>query len=373
MKTLEQRLFHLFPPADVAKARTLTPASVACPRVGQVRATVVGDDGDEHEVELELSAHRRGGMTLETRSSSRRGQAGEPCAALAAVLLEIARRGLFSSLQDHTPLTLECIATGEATPVSGDDDSAGGDDEDPGNAWDTEGDERDAATTATRPARPRTQSATSTSRVPAWAADLEERRRLVAPVVRTRSVSLVDTRRAAGALVFVLDVAASADASASVTAAVSAAVCGRTATATARHRGSFAGAPVSSRIGSSSHSLNTSQRPSQPAERTSDTAANSPSESASGPPLAPRFGPCIPRATLTALASAWSEHWGTICGDTAMPPAFATCESVWAAEIRPAWSGAPITPYRANEAVGTGMAAIASSTARTPTTVCSSQ
>ena len=62
-----------------------------------------------------------------------------------------------------------------------------------------------------------------------------------------------------------------------------------------------------------------------------------------------------------------------MCGDTAMPPAFATCESVWAAEIRPAWSGAPITPYRANEAVGSGMAVIASSTARTPTTVCSSQ
>ncbi|MFM9011626.1 MAG: hypothetical protein ACKON8_12365, partial [Planctomycetota bacterium] len=84
MKTLEQRLFHLFPAAVVAQARTITPASVACPRVGQVRATVMAEDGDEHEVSLELSAHRRGGMTLETRCSTPAGRAGRPCAVLAA-------------------------------------------------------------------------------------------------------------------------------------------------------------------------------------------------------------------------------------------------------------------------------------------------
>jgi hypothetical protein len=113
MKTLEQRLFHLFPPADVARARTITPASVACPRVGQVRATVVGDDGSEHEVELELSAHRRGGMTLETRCSTPAGREGRPCAVLAAVLLEVDRRRLLSGIHDQTPVTLAIVAEDE--------------------------------------------------------------------------------------------------------------------------------------------------------------------------------------------------------------------------------------------------------------------
>jgi hypothetical protein len=39
MKTLEKRLFHLFAPADVAKARGIVPASVACPRVARTWPT----------------------------------------------------------------------------------------------------------------------------------------------------------------------------------------------------------------------------------------------------------------------------------------------------------------------------------------------
>ncbi|MFM7137600.1 MAG: hypothetical protein ACKO1M_11110, partial [Planctomycetota bacterium] len=108
MKTLEKRLFHLFPPADVARARQLAPAAVSCPRVGQVRATVADDDG-EHEVCLDLTAHRRGGMTLESRCSTTAGRAGRPCAVLAAVLLEVDRRGLLSGIHDQTPVTLEIL------------------------------------------------------------------------------------------------------------------------------------------------------------------------------------------------------------------------------------------------------------------------
>ena len=80
MKTLEKRLFHLFEPADVARAREITLAKVSCPRVGQVRAMVSVGDGEDHEVFLELSAHRRGGMTLESRCSTIAGRAGRPCA-----------------------------------------------------------------------------------------------------------------------------------------------------------------------------------------------------------------------------------------------------------------------------------------------------
>lgn len=108
MKTLEKRLFHLFPPADVARARQITPASVSCPRVGQVRA-VVSDDEGEHEVFLGLTAHRRGGMTLETRCSTSAGRAGRPCAVLAAVLLEVDRRGLLSGIHDQTPVALDIV------------------------------------------------------------------------------------------------------------------------------------------------------------------------------------------------------------------------------------------------------------------------
>ena len=207
MKTLEQRLFHLFPPADVAKARTLTPASVACPRVGQVRATVVGDDGDEHEVELELSAHRRGGMTLETHCTTSAGRAGRPCAVLAAVLLEVDRRRLLSGIHDQTPVTLDIVADDvpEAGSADMEDDSA---------EESNDGADSDAVVVPTWTPPPTLRR--SGERLPAWATELEERRRLVEPAVRAHGLSIPDQRRAGGALVFLLDLAASSEARAAV-------------------------------------------------------------------------------------------------------------------------------------------------------------
>ena len=114
MKTLETRLFHLFDPTEVAAARDLVPAAVSCPRVGHVRATVPYA-GEDHQVLLELSAHRRGGMTLESQCSTQAGRAGRPCAVLAAVLLEVDRRGLLSGIHDQTPVTLDIVGgTSEA-------------------------------------------------------------------------------------------------------------------------------------------------------------------------------------------------------------------------------------------------------------------
>ena len=207
MKTLEQRLFHLFPPADVAKARTLTPASVACPRVGQVRATVVGDDGDEHEVELELSAHRRGGMTLETHCTTSAGRAGRPCAVLAAVLLEVDRRRLLSGIHDQTPVTLDIVA--DDVPEAG-----GADMEDDSAEESNDGADSDAVVVPTWTPPPTLRR--SGERLPAWATELEERRRLVEPAVRAHGLSIPDQRRAGGALVFLLDLAASSEARAAV-------------------------------------------------------------------------------------------------------------------------------------------------------------
>jgi superfamily II DNA or RNA helicase len=54
------------------------------------------------------------------------------------------------------------------------------------------------------------------ARQPAWATDLEERRRLVEPAIRTRGLAIADARRSGGALVFVLDIGASSDAHAAV-------------------------------------------------------------------------------------------------------------------------------------------------------------
>jgi hypothetical protein len=48
-------------------------------------------------------------MSLESHSTSPVGRTGKPCALLAAVLLEIDRRGLFSNLHDHTPLALDIV------------------------------------------------------------------------------------------------------------------------------------------------------------------------------------------------------------------------------------------------------------------------
>ena len=211
MKTLEQRLFHLFPSADVAKARTITPASVACPRVGQVRATVVGDDGDEHEVQMELSAHRRGGMTLETHCTTTAGRAGLPCAVLAAVLLEVDRRRLLSGIHDQTPVTLNIVA--DDIPDAG---SAGEDEIATDEVGDGEGDDPDRAAAAAPTWTPPPSLRRGGQRLPAWATELEERRRLVEPAVRAHGLSIPDPRRAGGALVFLLDLAASSEARAAV-------------------------------------------------------------------------------------------------------------------------------------------------------------
>ena len=210
MTSLEKRLFHLFEPADIATARALVPTRVTCPRVGQVHAVVVADDGTAHEVQLELSARRKGGMMLEARSSSDAGRSGSPCAALAATLLEIDRRGLFSNLHDTTPLTLDIIA-------------ADGADDAPAGASTTE-DAADSAAPADEPAPsrhaalqpPTAARRRQSTRLPPWAAELEERRRLVEPAVRDRMIAIGDARRSAGALVFLLDLAASADARAAV-------------------------------------------------------------------------------------------------------------------------------------------------------------
>jgi superfamily II DNA or RNA helicase len=205
MKTLEKRLFHLFKPADVARARELSPAAVSSPRVGQVRATVSDQAGEEHEVALELSAHRRGGMTLECRCTSADGRAGRPCAALAAVLLEVDRRGLLSGIHDQTPVSLDII--GDETDADA-------------------GDEPEPDTGLILPAAPVRTTATlvrrrpaigrGSPRLPPWAGELEERRRLVEPAVRSEGISIPDARRTGGALVFLLDVSASSEARAAV-------------------------------------------------------------------------------------------------------------------------------------------------------------
>jgi superfamily II DNA or RNA helicase len=54
------------------------------------------------------------------------------------------------------------------------------------------------------------------ARQPAWATDLEERRRLVEPAMRAPGLAIADGRRAAGALVFLLDIGASSDSHAAV-------------------------------------------------------------------------------------------------------------------------------------------------------------
>ncbi len=215
MATLEQRLFHLFEKSDLEVARSAVAVKVNCPRVGQVSGTVDGLEGEglgagPHSVSLELSASRRGGMTLEARVSSTRGRTGHPCPVLAAVLLEVDRRGLLAGIHDNTPITLQVVpaddveADDESEEVAEESDAAtGSDDAEPADG--TEREIEPAVVTRKPPVR-----------MPAWATDLEDRRRLVEPAVRTRAISVADGRRATGALVFLLDLAASADASAAV-------------------------------------------------------------------------------------------------------------------------------------------------------------
>jgi superfamily II DNA or RNA helicase len=215
MTSLEKRLFHLFEPADIAKARSLSLKRVWCPRVGQVHASIAGDDdGEDLEVRLELSARRKGGMSLESHSTTAIGRTGKPCALLAAVLLEVDRRGLFSNLHDHTPIALDIVPADDHEDTL--DDERGDDDA----ADDDEGES--VPTTARKSAPPAAVSVTpmagrtGSGRLPAWAAELDERRRLVEPAVRDRMVTISDSRKSAGAVIFLLDLAASADARAAV-------------------------------------------------------------------------------------------------------------------------------------------------------------
>jgi hypothetical protein len=214
MTSLEKRLFHLFDKADIAKGKTLGPVRISCPRVGQVRATIADESGESQDVLLELSAGRRGGMTLETRSTTDKGRHGKPCAALAAVLLEVDRRGIFSSIHDHTPVALQVVPADDVV----DEDEAFEAEEEPVE----EGTPPSKASAATprstvgmtaAVARP---VAKPGARQPAWAMDLEERRRLVEPAMRAPGLAIADGRRSAGALVFLLDIGASSDSHAAV-------------------------------------------------------------------------------------------------------------------------------------------------------------
>ncbi|MEI8371118.1 MAG: hypothetical protein WCJ31_22055, partial [Planctomycetia bacterium] len=214
MTSLEKRLFHLFDKADIAKGKTLGPVRISCPRVGQVRATIADESGESQDVLLELSAGRRGGMTLETTSTTDKGRHGKPCAALAAVLLEVDRRGIFSSIHDHTPVALQVVPADDVV----DEDEAFEAEEEPVEEGTppskaSASTARSAAGMTAAVARP---VAKPGARQPAWAMDLEERRRLVEPAMRAPGLAIADGRRSAGALVFLLDIGASSDSHAAV-------------------------------------------------------------------------------------------------------------------------------------------------------------
>jgi len=225
MTTLEQRLFHLFDSSDLDAARAAGAVRVSCPRVGQVSGTVDGVVGEglgdgPHSVSLELSACRRGGMTLEARCTTPRGRSGHPCPVLAAVLLEVDRRGLLSGIHDNTPITLHILPSDDAEEA---DDTADALDDSPADGEDRRGvvdNGREAAAEGAGRHEGDNEPVIAARKVPvrqpAWATDLEERRRLVEPAVRTRAISVADARRTGGALVFLLDLAASADSAAAV-------------------------------------------------------------------------------------------------------------------------------------------------------------
>jgi superfamily II DNA or RNA helicase len=144
-------------------------------------------------------------MTLESRCSTSAGRAGRPCAVLAAVLLEVDRRGLLKGIHDQTPVTLEIVgqdgSVTEAAEQADDEPTLPSDDD------------QAAAAVAVRR---RAAAGRSGPRLPPWATELEERRRLVEPAVRSQGIDIPDARRAGGALVFLLDAAASAEARAAV-------------------------------------------------------------------------------------------------------------------------------------------------------------
>ncbi|NBS33985.1 MAG: hypothetical protein EBS83_14570, partial [Planctomycetia bacterium] len=220
MNTLEQRLFHLFEPQDRKRARQIVPEKVVCPRVGQVQATLADDSGTSHEVLLELSANRRGGMILESRCTSADGRAGRPCALVAAVLLEIDRRGLLAGIAEQTPVTLDVVPDDE--PADDEDDDVAPVSSGNGAGLLVEGNgvasHPTTAKTISRhhgaklnspgPAEPAGSASRRGNRQPAWATELETRRRLVEPAVRSGGVALGDLRKSTGTLMFLLDPAA---------------------------------------------------------------------------------------------------------------------------------------------------------------------
>lgn len=219
MTSLAKRLFHLFEPSDIDRAnREIRPVQVSSPRVGQVKAVVSDETGNTHDVSLELSATRRGGMTLETRCSSRRGKAGLPSAELAAVLLEVDRRGFFSGVHEHTPIELDVLADEDAEEEELFDEEMLADEpsdvlaDEPAEFDDDRQEPSDEAPALNvHAAIEPPKIAWPSGRQPAWSVDLETRRRLVEPAVRTRSFQLGDARRGSGGLVFLLEINASAE------------------------------------------------------------------------------------------------------------------------------------------------------------------
>ena len=179
-----------------------------CPRVGQVQATLASDDGTSHEVLLELSANRRGGMILESRCTSPDGRAGKPCALVAAVLLEVDRRGLLSGIAEQTPVTLDIVAdeTEDSEEIESKSSSAFSQE----NETEHLGIPQASNPQLTRTLHSENRSVQKKGRQPAWSTELENRRRLVEPALRTSSVALGGLRKSTGTLMFLLD-ASSAD------------------------------------------------------------------------------------------------------------------------------------------------------------------
>ncbi|MFM8578028.1 MAG: hypothetical protein ACKOCN_04405, partial [Planctomycetaceae bacterium] len=231
MTSLADRLSHLFPKGEFERSDKIAQrVRITCPRVGIVKASVTMEGGEPCEVEVELSAGRRGGMTLESRSSSQLGRRGTPCAALAAVLKEVDRRELFSIVADHTPIVLQCVADESPSDANVSDHPAEDEPEvverpsrqraragkrDDSESGESSGDETAIRATALRGRSAAHQISTAVpqthQRQPAWAVELDDRRRLVEPVIRSRGVSLPITRRDSGGLVFVLELSGGLD------------------------------------------------------------------------------------------------------------------------------------------------------------------
>ena len=116
MTSLEKRLAKHFAPADIKAAREITPTRLSCPRVWQVRAIFKQESGETQEVFLELAAGRRGGMTLESRSTTQPGRAGRPCPLLGGDLVRLA---INSQLMDRCLLEKGQEAVGPSAGLGG--------------------------------------------------------------------------------------------------------------------------------------------------------------------------------------------------------------------------------------------------------------